>query len=149
MMDGILTGVKVLMNIKDTLTDNFIRMYSPNMTVDSISPSGLFVKDINGKTVGIITGEIRNDLIHCKIPYAEANAVGLTNGLFLGWARKDKFIDAGDRALIRVDALNPMPDTFVFSEGCPHLSVYGGFFDREANVWRCFGCDQTLVFAER
>jgi len=132
----------------DLVSENFINLYSPKLSVDSVTSSGLLVDDLNGKTVGIVTGEIRSGMVHCSRPYAQANVVALKTGVFIGWAKREKFLDADDRFLIRVDALNAMPEKLLFSETCPHMSVHGGFYDRESDSWRCFGCDQSLVFTE-
>jgi hypothetical protein len=122
-----------------------VQRYELSLTVDNINEHGLILEDLAGKSIGVCAGELRGNLIHSTAPYADITVI-MTKGLILGWIQSDKMTDAGDRSLISAQALNPMPDSFLFTQPCPHLSVYGGYLDLDEKNWRCFGCDKIIPF---
>jgi len=132
-------------NAKDIIDHPIVLRYGLSLTVDDVTGDGLVVKDMSGKSVGVCDGELRGNLIHTKQPYCDIMIIML-KGMALGWVKADKMTDAGDRFLISAQALNPMPDKFIFSQPCPHLSVYGGYLDLEEKNWRCFGCEKIIPF---
>lgn len=137
-----------MMHNPTKLDENFLEKYHPNMTVDNFLNEGLIFKDQNGYTVGLATGVIRENIFHCQKPYADIMVLGTTDGMMLGWVHRDKMSNADDRYLVHADALNKMPRLFKFSQSCPHMSIYGGYFDVEESNWRCLGCDQVIIFSE-
>ena len=122
-----------------------VQRYNLSLTVDNINEYGLILEDISGKSVGVRDGELRGNLIHASAPYADITVI-MAKGLMLGWIQSEKMTDAGDRFLISAQALNPMPDSFHFTQPCPHLSVHGGYLDLDEKNWRCFGCDKIIPF---
>jgi hypothetical protein len=122
-----------------------VQRYNLSLTVDNINEHGLILEDISGKSVGVRDGELRGNLIHASAPYADITVI-MAKGLMLGWIQSEKMTDAGDRFLISAQALNPMPDSFHFTQPCPHLSVHGGYLDLDEKNWRCFGCDKIIPF---
>lgn len=146
-----------LPNIRDTLNsihDNatgevvasLIEKYSLSTTVDNVTVAGALFTDGAGRSVGVCHGEVRGNLIHTSSPYADIMVVGAGDGVLLGWIDANKMTDAADRFLVPVKALNSMPQTFRFTQKCPHMSVYGGYLDRSEGHWRCFGCDSLIPF---
>lgn len=129
---------------QNATTALFLDRYSPNLSVDNIVSQGVKVKDNNGRMVGVATGTLREQMFHTGAPYAEVMVLG-TPTMLLGWVHEDKFIDAGDRFLVPVQSLIPLPAKFDFAQPCPHLSVYGGFYDSDRDVWICGSCGTALV----
>lgn len=132
---------------QQAVTSSFAKLYNPTLTVDNFVKQGLLVKDQNGHSVGVAVGELRSGMVHTGQPYADIMVIGVQKGVLLGWTYSDKMIDAGDRFLIPVKALNGLPKTLKFAQKCPHLSVYGGWFNAEERNWECFGCGQSIVFS--
>jgi hypothetical protein len=130
------------------VADSFTDLYHPNLTTDDIGYHGLMVRDRNNRTVGVAYGEIREGMIHTTQPYAEIMVIGLKNGILAGWVHRDSMIDAGDRSMVPVKSLNKMPDILNFASDCPHMSVYGGYYDDDEENWICFGCNKVLVFSD-
>ena len=132
-------------SLRKKVVENFLHKFKPaQMTVDNIVNEGVLFTDLNGRSVGVACGHLREGVVHTTEPYADIMVVGIDDGLLIGWIDRDKMIDADDRYLINVEALNKLPSKFKFSPECPHMSVYGGYCD-EDNSWRCFGCGQVLV----
>ena len=131
--------------LQRVLTDNFLQRYVTDLSVNDFVSQGVKVKDGSKRSVGCAHGEKRQNFIHTKIgPYADIMVIGIDEGILAGWVYPEDMMDAGDRFLIRVNSLNKMPQKFDFALQCPHLSVFGGWFDNNEGAWRCFGCEQTV-----
>lgn len=129
---------------QNATTKLFLDRYSPNLSVDDVVSQGVKVKDNAGRMVGVATGVLRETMFHTGAPYAEIMVLG-TASILLGWVHEDKFIDAGDRFLVPAQSLIPLPAKFDFVQPCPHLSVYGGVYDADRDVWICNSCGTALV----
>lgn len=135
-------------NLND-LDKNFIEKYHPHFSVDNFLNEGLIFTDHNGYSVGLSVSSLRDGILHTKKPYADIMVLGTEDGLILGWVQREKMKDAEDRALVPVKALNKMPHIMKFSQPCPHMSVHGGYYDDDEDNWRCYGCQQVMVFEHR
>lgn len=131
------------------LDKGFVERYHPNFSVDNFLNEGLIFRDQNGYSVGIAISTLRDGVLHTKAPYADIMVLGTEDGLMLGWVAREKMKDADDRYLVPVKALNKMPRLMKFSQPCPHMSVYGGYYDDDEDNWRCYGCGQIMVFDGR
>lgn len=133
---------------KMTLLDkSFVERYHPHFSVDNFLNEGLIFKDQNGYSVGIAVAVIRDGILHTAKPYADIMVLGTEDGLMLGWVPREKMNNAEDRYLVHAEALNKMPRLMKFSQECPHMSVHGGYYDEEEANWRCFACEQIIVFS--
>lgn len=122
-----------------------VNKYDLNLNIRNFDSHGVIFRDEQGKTVRILNGVVRNGFIHTKNPNADV-AIIFIEDLVAGWIESSKMEDLDDRMSINVKSLHVMPDSFVFKQQCPHLDVYGGFYEGE--YWECIGCGERLVFSD-
>ena len=122
-----------------------VERYDLRVTIRNFDDYGLLLKDAKKKTVRILNGDLREYNIHLPDPHADVVIV-YTDGLLAGWTDYESLEDLTDRCIINLKSLNPMPQEFVFKQGCEHMSVHGGWTDGE--VWHCLECGKQLIFNE-
>lgn len=113
---------------------------------DFQDPRGLVLEDLNGRSVAFYDVGTTDDYARSEVETYSSILVLVEDGMILGWVSQDQVIASDDHAFgLNVRALLPMPKVFDFARQCPHLSVFGGWWDREAKGWECSGCGK-LVF---
>jgi hypothetical protein len=123
----------------------FVNAYATTVSVDDLCNEGIVLTDLGGHKVAPAYGEVRAAVIHTGKPYAEIMVIYLKGGIPAGWVRSESMMDASDRWMVPVTALNRMPDSFNFVQECPHMSVYGGVYTEDRDGWECLGCSKTII----
>lgn len=124
---------------------SIISKYNLKVTVRNFDQFGCYFRDEQKRKVRIVSGNIRNGFIHTIHPNADI-AVIFIDSLLSGWIETVKMEDLQDRMSVNVQSLHQMPEIFSFNQQCPHLDVYGGFYEGE--YWECAGCGERLVFSD-
>jgi hypothetical protein len=110
------------------------------------NPRGMVVPDLNGRSVAFYDVGTVDDYARCETGVYSSILVLIEDGMILGWVPEDQVIAAEENAFgLNVRSLLPMNKVFDFARACPHLSVYGGWWDREAKGWECSGCGKLVV----
>lgn len=122
-----------------------VEKYNLKFTVRNFDQFGILFRDEQGKTVRVLNGVMRNNFVHTVHPHAEV-AIVFVDGLLSGWVEQEKMEDLQDRMSISPKSLHKMPTSFSFNQQCPHMDVYGGFY--EGDFWECAGCGERLVFSD-
>jgi hypothetical protein len=123
-----------------------ILKYDANLDFDSFRDHrGITLLDHSGRTVAcypVITvdGSVRCD----KVAFSDV-LVLVEGSIVLGWVRRLDVTEIDSSFVLSVKNLNRMPKVFDFAQECPHLSVYGGYWNISDDAWECFGCGIQLV----
>jgi hypothetical protein len=117
--------------------------YNLSFSIRNFDQCGVFLRDEQNRKLRVFNGDKRNDFIHIPVFNGDV-AIIFVEGLLCGWTEKEKMDNLEDRMSISVKSLHKMPTTFVFNHQCPHMHVYGGFYEGE--FWECVGCGERLVF---
>lgn len=125
---------------------HLIGQYDLKLTIDSfLDNHGLLLDDLTGRTVGIYEVGTIDGYARSEVEKFTDVLVLVEEGMILGWTTADQVLDIGEPWFsLNVRVLHPMPKVFDFSMPCPHLAVYGGWWDMEANGWECFGCGKVV-----
>lgn len=132
---------RIKKNVDETV--NVVERYNLEPTVRNFDSFGFYLKDLKNRIIRVTTGSYNDDVVHIA-PFTGDIAIIFVDGMCLGWADKDDFMDAEDIYILKTKAIQPMPDQFDFYKTCPHLEEYGGFL--QDNYWECAGCG-TLIRA--
>ena len=124
---------------------HIIEKYDINVTIRNFDDYGIFFRAADKKNVRVVTGNMRDTTIHIPNPHSDIVII-YVDGLLAGWIDYEKLDDLQDRMSVDLKSLNPMPDVFLFRQGCEHMSVHGGIYTGDS--WTCLGCNQRLVFNE-
>ena len=123
--------------------ESFVNLFGVTVSVDDLCNEGIVLKDQAGRKVAPAHADQRGDMFHTGKPYADIMVIGV-GGILVGWCHATSMVDVGDRFLVPVKALYPLPKTFNFVQPCAHLSVHGGV-SRTPTTWECLGCSIEIV----
>lgn len=129
----------------------FIFKYGANLNFDSFKDSrGVTLKDHGSREIGLYPVSLLDGTIRCDRSIYTDILVLCDSTMILGWTTRDDVSQLDPEIfLLNSKSLQPMPTDFDFSQACPHMSVFGGFWISETDVWECFGCGQHLRKAGR
>lgn len=132
------------------LNVGLVENYGLNLTVDNFSYNLFLMYDASGRSVSVVKSEVREGKVHTAQPRTDilVFATG-TPPVIIGWTTKDRLQDAEDRFIVSTKSLFPMPNTFNFAVPCPHMEIYGGFWNEEERAWECYGCGRVIARTTR
>lgn len=125
---------------------HLVERYGIELSIESfLDPRGLIISDLSGRTVAVYEVGTVDGYTRSETQKFTDVLVLVEDGLVLGWVAEGQVLDIGQPFFsLNVKAFNPMPKVFDFLQPCPHVAVYGGWWDHEANGWECFGCSRVV-----
>lgn len=120
--------------------------YDVDLTLESFVDGRGVTLECDNRTVGLYEVVADNGYLRSNVGCYTDILVLEQSGLLLGWTRRGRITEVDDKTFVlRAKALNPMPETWDFAESCPHMSVFGGWWNNEEGAWQCFGCGVSLA----
>lgn len=123
-----------------------IDTFSLKLTIQNFQDHrGLVLEDLNGRSVAFYDVGTQDEYARSEVEAYSSILVLVEDGMVLGWVPQDQVTVADEHVFsLNVRSLLPMPKVFDFARSCPHLTVFGGWWDREAKGWECFGCGHLV-----
>lgn len=104
--------------------------------------------DLDGRKVQVVqVDDIRKGFLYVTLVDAGSPDILLfeSTGVIVGWLAAEKLSGSpGQKVSVAISSLDPAPEECRFAQKCPHMSVYGGWYD--GRNWQCLGCGAELVF---
>jgi len=124
---------------------HIVDRYEIELSIDSFQDGrGMVWRDLNGRSVSGYDVGTNEGYIRSETQKFTDILIVVEDGMILGWVAEDQVLDIGQPWFsLNAKALCPMPKVFDFAQQCPHLVMFGGWWNVNERAWECFGCGRS------